>query len=199
MRARSLSLAVVFGLIVGQAAATDEPDELLRAKRVTIRTGEALVFAAKTPVNFDVPDLANDPTLEGGLLEVFDTGMTGGYQALPLPAAGWEVIGEVSGRRGWRYRGEGDLLDPCRIVRVSKKVVRFTCRDNVTLSPPFSGDVGVVLTIGQDSKRFCAVLGGTTLENSAGTLRRKGAPPPASCPTPTSPSGAFLDPPLPLS
>ena len=186
-------LALVIAVMVGPATANDEPDELVKGKRVTIRTGQVLTFVAKTPTNFDIPDLAtNDPTVEGGELHVFDTGGAGGSQVFPLPAGEWEVLGRDPGQRGWIYRGAGTPADPCRVVRVSKKVVRVTCRDNVTLSPPFSGDVGIIITVGTDSKRYCAQLGGTTITNTTGILRRKFAPAPGACPS--SPSGAFVDP-----
>jgi hypothetical protein len=60
----------------------------------------------------------------------------------------------------------------------------------MTLQPPFSGDFAVTLTVGTNSKRYCARFGGTPRQNSAMRFKRIDAPPPGGC---TSPSGAFLE------
>ena len=57
---------------------------------------------------------------------------------------------------------------------------------------PFAGDALVRLAIGpnlDDSKKYCAKFGGTTLRHDAMQLKRQNAPAPSAC----SPSGAFLD------
>jgi len=50
----------------------------------------------------------------------------------------------------------------------------------MTLSPPFSGGLAVVLTAG--STRYCTEYGGDTRRNRTNALRRKNAPPPLVCP-----------------
>jgi len=52
----------------------------------------------------------------------------------------------------------------------------------VTLNAPFTGNAGVILTIGTDKKRYCASFGGDEVDNASGTLIRKKADAPLACP-----------------
>ena len=72
--------------------------------------------------------------------------------------------------------------DPCRIVLVREKVIKGVCHGSgVTLTPPFTGEVGIVLTLGT-TDRYCAQFGGDEVRNDATLTRRKNATAPEVCP-----------------
>jgi len=62
----------------------------------------------------------------------------------------------------------------------------------ITLTPPFVGDLGVILTIGTNSKVYCASMGGTTDANTPRKLERHDSPAPGACPTPPTPLPELL-------
>jgi hypothetical protein len=192
----------VLGLILGSPPGTpanDEPDSLLPCEYITIRPGNVsgvgarLRFKCRLPGGTDLPDEPdNDPTVEGGILRVFDLGGAGGDDTYNLPAANWKRLpsNPLSTLRGFRYRAPVTPTDPCKLVLVRENVVRGVCRNQaMTLTPPFTGDAAIVLTVGTDSKRYCGQLGGSTLYNTT-KLWRRNAPAPTAC---ASPSGAFLE------
>ena len=139
-----------------------------------------------TPIIFDLPDPANDPTVEGGELAVFDKDGAGGFDVYPLPSTGWKALSPPGSGR-YRYRGAGTVADPCRTILVKETIVKAICKgDGVTLTPPFAGNVAFVLRVGTDSKRYCTDFGGTFVRNDPGALRRLDAPAPAFCATTTT-------------
>jgi hypothetical protein len=73
---------------------------------------------------------------------------------------------------------------------VKPKVIKAVCKDNVLLTTPFAASVGIILTVGTDSKRYCAEFGGQEKKNDAKLTKRKNAPPPAQCPAPQVPATA---------
>ena len=133
------------------------------------------------------PDAAPLPTIDvvatGGTLRVFDTGTTAGDDTYALPAGSrWKGLGNPPGSKGYKYRGAGDTGDPCKLVLVKEKIVKATCKGSgVTLRPPFTGDVGIVLSFGT-SERYCARFGGDDVRNDATLTRRRNAPAPGACP-----------------
>jgi hypothetical protein len=149
--------------------------------------GRIAKFVAKpTSDLFPLPDAANDPTINGGSFAIFDTAAAN-TNTYALPASGWQGLGSPPGSTGFKYRGAGSAGDPCKIVLVKSKVVKALCRGtSITLTPPFVGETGVILSIGTDTdtKRYCASFGGTTSRNDSTLLKRKDAPPPGACPTP---------------
>ena len=174
---RWVALFAVASTLGGAAAADDEPDELVAAKLVVVRPGKLLKFLAKGSI--PMPSPANDPTVAGATLAVFDTTFGGAGQSVSaLPASGWRAL--ASG--GFRYKG--GPADPCRTVLLRPTRIKATCGGAaVALAPPFAGEVGVVLTAGSASKRYCASAGGSERRNDAGGTKRADAPAPASCPT----------------
>jgi hypothetical protein len=72
-------------------------------------------------------------------------------------------------------------------VLIKAKVVKGVCRGaSVTLAPPFDGEVGIILTAGTDSKRYCASFGGAEVKNAPELAKRKDATA-AACATPVPP------------
>src|SRR5262245_15780876 len=98
MRARYgwLILAVCF---VSPTFASDEPDELLPGKITVIKPSKVAKFVAKPtpPTLFALPTAANDPTIEGGTLRIFDTSTGAGDETYALPVQpspyGWRALG----------------------------------------------------------------------------------------------------------
>jgi len=65
---------------------------------------------------------------------------------------------------------------------VRQKVAKGVCVGTaVTLTPPFSGDIGIVLSLGT-TDRYCARFGGDESRNDATLTKRKNAPAPGACP-----------------
>jgi hypothetical protein len=178
------ALACIVSLVAAVHAA-DEPDELMPGRVVIIKNAQVFKFISKPPtgMTFDLPDQTNAPTAEGGQLEVFDDDPFRPVSAdFALPSSGWKGLGNPAGSKGYKYRGAGTLTDPCRVVLVKEKVVAVCKGSGVTLPTPFLGQVGIVLTVGTDSKRYCASFGGATTRHDDSVLRRKDAPPPDFCP-----------------
>ncbi len=184
-RAGILVLAAV--LSGGTALAADEPDELMPGRIALIRTGSIAKFVSKpvTPALFDLPDPSNDPTTEGGSsLSIFDTGGSE-TDTYTLPQSGWKGLGSPPGSRGYKYKGLGSIADPCRVVLVKQKVVKAVCKGaGVQMTTPFGGNIGIVLNVGSDTKRYCAEFGGAVVKSTATILKRKSAAAPGACPTP---------------
>jgi hypothetical protein len=189
---RSSIVVVLAGLVslaVSLACASDEPDELLPGRVVYVKTATSPIFRFVSRPDpdtiFDLPDSTNDPTVEGGSLHVFDSNGDP-TMLVTLPAEGWKGFGDPAGTNGYKYAGDGSPSDPCRVV-VRSRIVKATCRGSgVTLTPSFV-QVNIILTIGTDSKRYCAQFGGTIVRNEPHKYQRKDAPAPSACPVPLTP------------
>jgi len=184
----SFSTALLALALAATALASDEPDELVSGKLLVI-TAETLKFTGKPPVrgeSLDLPNPTNDPRLEGGTLLVTDTGGGAGSEAFDLPAGSqWQRIppNEAKPLKGYRYRGTATAADPCRLVLVKRRAVKALCSGpGVTFTPPVTGNVEVVLTVGTDSKRYCAEFGGRSVRTRAAVAKRRNARAPAACP-----------------
>ena len=178
---------VVVGVLAwgffGQALASDEPDELAPGRLLIVKTGRLAKVILKPAATFDLPDATNDPRTEGATLQIADS--MGASNTYTLPSPGWRGLGSPGGSQGYRYKGAGTGSDPCRSVVVKDTVVKAVCKGvAVTLATPFTGNATVVLTVGTDSKRYCAEFGGVPVRNDASILKRKTAPAPAACPGP---------------
>jgi hypothetical protein len=176
-----------------QALTHDAPCIHRLPGRVTIiKPGTLAKFVTKpvTGGTFKLPTA--NPVADGGSLRIFDTATTAGDNSYTLPlGTSWKGLGNPSGSKGYKYKGAGTPGDPCKAVIVKEKVIKGVCRGSgVTLTPPFSGDVGIVLRVGT-TDRYCAQFGGDEVKNDATLTKRKNAPTPAACAG--SPSGAFVD------
>jgi hypothetical protein len=191
-----LGLLAAVGVLgaLGSARATDEPDETdVIGRSAIIRTGRVAKCVMKPiHVAFDLPDVpANDPTIEGGTIKFYERGNPGNANTFALLAAGWRKLGSDPGNpTGYRYRGTGLTGDPCRKVVVKAGAIRAVCKGpEVTLTPPLASAVlGVTLTLGTDSKRYCPVYGAA--RNDLGLFRAFRT---TNAGAPCSPSGAFVD------
>lgn len=185
----SIAAAVALGG-VSTAHANDEPDALIAAKLVMVKPGKITKFLAKG--TFTLPTAGADLTSEGATLEVFDTIFAGGgANTYTLAAGGWTALGNPAGSKGYKYKGAGSGADPCKVVLLKSNLIKAVCKGtSVTLTTPFAGNVGVILNVGTDTKRYCASFGGETKKNDAKLIKRKDAPAPGVCPfvlpTPTA-------------
>ena len=179
-----LAAACLAGLAPPPGGAADEPDELVPGTIAIVKPGKLAKFVAKpaTGQTFDLPDAANDPTVEGGHLDVSDA--TGpGSNTYALPSAGWSGLGSPVGSKGYKYNGAGTPSDPCKVVLIKETVIKAVCKGSgVTLTPPFAGDVSIVLSLGA-ADRYCALFSSADeVANDATLTKRKNAPAPGACP-----------------
>jgi hypothetical protein len=190
MHGRSIAVAMGIGAVIAATAAygSDQPDQLMPVKIMIVKPDKLAKFVAKG--NFTLPSPANDPSVEGAELRLLDVGGAAGDVTYALPASGWKQLG-AGGSKGFKYKGAGTASDPCKVVLVKQKVIKAVCKGpSLGLTPPFSGDAGIVLHVGADSIRYCGRLGGFTVSNTASTFKRKDAAAPTGCPgdvpTPTA-------------
>jgi hypothetical protein len=163
------------------------PTDLLPGRIVLIKPGTLAKFVAK-PVTGDTFALPTaNPIATGGSLRIFDLAATAGDDTYPLPVGtpplGWKGLGSPAGSKGFKYKGAGSLSDPCKVVLVKQTVVKGVCKGTgITLEPPFTGDVGIVLSLGT-TDRYCAQIGDDDeVRNDATMTKRKNAPAPGACP-----------------
>jgi hypothetical protein len=67
-------------------------------------------------------------------------------------------------------------------VLIKETVIKGVCKGTgIALTPPFDGDIGIVLSLGT-TDRYCAQFGGDETRNDATITKRKNAPAPGVCP-----------------
>jgi len=117
------------------------------------------------------------------MLRFFDTGGGAGDDTYGLPAGGrWRALGNPPGSKGYRYRGAGNVPDPCKVVVIKERLVKGVCRSpGVTLRPPFTGAIGIVLSLGT-TEQYCLRFGGTHVRNDGALTKRRDASAPGTCP-----------------
>lgn len=182
MRFAAIVPVVSLLLSIGQAAFGDEVDEtVIYGRAAVVRTGVLARFVAsptrRGDREFEPIDLPlNDPTIEGGNVLFYDRHDPSDQMRIALPASGWRAIGG-NPLRGFVYRGDGSVADPCRKVLVKAKRVVAVCRGaGITLAPPLVDEpvLGVTLTVGGDTpKRYCPVFGGFKTVNRPGFFRAR--------------------------
>lgn len=184
---------VVFtsSFITSNAIAADVP---IPGKVSVVKAGKLakLVSKATTPFPLPIPGSAEDPTVSGAQLDLFDTDFPGaGSVTFTLDKSGWTGLGNPAGSKGYKYKGKDDVIDPdpkgtCKSVLLKENVIKAVCKGTaVTLTTPFSGTEGVILGLPAGSvasTRYCAEVGGVEVKNDAKLMKRKDAPAPGSCP-----------------
>jgi hypothetical protein len=161
-------------------------DVLIPAKVGLLKPNKLMKVVSKpTAATLPVAGSAEDPTLGGAALTVFDTGSTANTMTFQLNAAGWSGLGNPAGSKGYKYKGKNDPGSACSAVLLKANVIKAVCKGAMTTTPPYNGEMGVILGIPAGTTaalRYCASLGGTTGKNDATQLKRKDAPAPAACP-----------------
>lgn len=102
-----VALTCLLAVVALRANAADEPDELVAGRIVIIKNAKLAKFVATPPTGatFDLPDDTNDPTAEGGLLEIFDNDPFRPVSAdFMLPASGWKGLGNPAGSKATSTR-----------------------------------------------------------------------------------------------
>jgi hypothetical protein len=170
---------------IGSTTSTTMPTLQPMPGRLTlVRFGNLAKFVAKPnpgdPTFF--PPMNNPLFIAGSSLRIFDTAATAGDDTYALPMGKWKALGNPPGTKGFKYKGDGTLSDPCKVVLLKRTVVKAVCvGSGVTLQPPFDGEVGIDLRIGAGD-HFCASFGGDEVQNDGSGLKRKSAPAPGACP-----------------
>jgi cysteine-rich repeat protein len=169
-------------VVAGQASAADN---LIPGKITLIKPGNIAkgIFKPAAPATFPID---GDPTaslVDPPSLQIFDTTAPGaGFVEYDLIAANWTGLGNPAGSKGYKYKGAGTPADPCKIVLVKEKVIKFICKGSgVTLAPPTQGGLGAVLKT-QPGSRYCGLFGGQEIKNDPTQTKRKDAAAPGECP-----------------
>ena len=181
----------VRGIVMGAALAlvcggiSNAADIGIPGKITVVKPGKLAKLVSKPAVS-PLPLAA--PT--GGSVRLKDLG-NGDTDTYPTTAGTWTGLGNPAGSVGYKYKGTKTAGDPCVVVLIKEKVVKAVCKGaDVTLADTaFVGVASWRIDTGAGD-RLCAELGGTTIKNQAGLLKRKDATAPGGC---ASPSGAFVD------
>jgi hypothetical protein len=138
-----------------------------------------------------------DPTIHGGVVQVFNAEVGVEVAKIVLPAAGWRLLGSPDAPRGFRF--DGDEPDPA-VRRVVLKSDSLTIEGRgpgfcYTLDEASQGRIGVRLTLGA-AIEWCAeappkAIGNPPSTDSNDRIDRFTAaprtPPPSACPMPPRP------------
>jgi hypothetical protein len=193
MAYETIRIVIAATVLVLSAVTARAEDFKIPGKLAAVKGAKLAKFVSKSaPGTFPLPapGSAEDPTIAGALLRMFDTDDPGaGEASFVLDQSGWTGLGNPAGSAGYKYSGKNDLLDPdpngtCRIVLLKEKVIKAVCGGAaVTLTPPFSGSEGIRLGIlaGSMAARYCATFGGELKRNDSTIAKRKNAPAPSEC------------------
>lgn len=157
--------------------------DLLPGRVVSIRSGALAKFIAQPAAGETFALPSADPFTTGGALRMFDMGLGAGDDSYALVlGAGWKGLGSPAGSKGYKYKGAGTPGDPCKVVLIKETVIKGVCTGSgINLTPPFDGDIGIVLSLGT-TDRYCAQFGGDDVKNDTTLTKRKNAPVPGACP-----------------
>lgn len=184
MRAIVLSAAALLIWLSHGGVALAFEEEIPGNVFVAKPDGRLVKFVAKAPPGTSFPMPSEEPGEVRTTLRVFDTGGEGGDDTYDLTEGEWVALGDPEGSRGYRYYGDSSEEEPCHRVTIKKRFIKVVCKEHddgvVTIEPPFAGQAGIVLTVGDDT--YCAELGGTEVRNNERVIRLKNAPAPSSCP-----------------
>lgn len=150
---------------------------------VLVRPASLAKFLAKPAAGDTFRLTVSDPMVVGGALRVRDLMGTAGDDTYSLPSGNWKGLGNPIGSKGYKYKGAGTPGDPCKVVLIKEAIIKGVCKGPaITLAPPFTGDVGIVLSVGT-TDRYCAQFDDSDeVKNDAILTKRKNAPAPGVCP-----------------
>jgi hypothetical protein len=138
-----------------------------------IKPGRVFRFVSRG--TFTLPGGADNPVTGGGTLcvESSSTGRT----TYVLDQAAWTGLGpDADGSKGFRFRGT-----TCRAI-IRETVVRGVCRRSTgAFALPETGDVAIVLAVGDGPRRYCGACGGTPRGDPEKVFRRTECDPPGAC------------------
>lgn len=125
-----------------------------------------------------------DPTLGGGALTVYDAAGTGEQTTVPLPSAGWSLLGSPSRPAGYRFRSSGPITSV--VVKTDQiAVAGGKAGWTYSLAAPPQGRVALRLALGS-ARPWCAAAPAKPPASLNDTATRFVAqpksPPPATCP-----------------
>jgi len=164
-------------------------------RRAVVRGPEKITIDLRPAEGgFALPAGADDPTVAGATLRVFDTTMPGaGSASWKLPAENWTARGTPPGSAGYTYRATNATEEThiCHKVSLTPERLKVVCVNTATaMSPPYQGDLGAVLEVGSD--RYCGTFGGIERQNDQKRFKRNSAPAPSACPQITAGRPNFL-------
>jgi hypothetical protein len=172
-----------------------------------------LVFDSERDATFLSGDAGTgaDPMLYGATLTLLNPG-SAEADSFDLPATKWTGQGSPPGAEGYVYKDAARSAGPCTKVRIRRERKGGRLKAKCAAAPGGSsmdfsldessqGSLRAELTIGAHGPRTCVEFGGTVLRDTpaidggTGMFKAKNALAPTACvqPTPSSPSGAFLD------
>jgi len=187
---RIVAIAIAIAALSLWVVPAQATDQLVPGKIFLMKPQKLAKVIAKpiSPAVFALPAPGNSPLIKPWAIwfKWFNV-----WFHFPLPSPNWKGLGNPPGSKGYKYKGDGTLADPCKVVLVKPKLVKGICKGpTLTPDPPHPGTVPIQVGAADVSDRYCAEFGGTEIRNDASLLKRKDAPAPASC---ASPSGAFVD------
>jgi hypothetical protein len=166
------------------AGATDIP---IPGKIAIVKAGKLAKLVAKPVSAFTIPGIgsAGDPVINGGEVNFFDTAGSG-ILTDTLGAGTWTGLGSPAGAKGWKYSNTGAPAGGAvKLIIMKTAVIKILAKSNGTVDGPLGGELGITLETGTDNR--CAELGGTSVKDEAGLIKKKDAPAPGTCPSPSPP------------
>ena len=184
MRLESCGRMLAAALAIACAAPAMAADINIDGKVLRIKDTKLFKFVARPASGgtFPLPAIGgtSDPLSNGGDVDVHDEGNIYGDLFDGLVAGVWSGLGDPPGSTGYKYK---NLAAPhegaVKTIILTERVIKIHARDDGTLDGPVSGRVQVILQTGGD--RYCAIFGGTTIQNIPGVVKLKDAPAPAEC------------------
>jgi hypothetical protein len=162
------------------AGATDIP---IPGKIAIIKAGKLAKLVAKPVGAFTIPGIgsAGDPVMNGGDVTFYDTGTVGAILTDTLSAGTWSGLGSPAGAKGWKYSNtSAPSGGAVKLIIMKTAVIKILAKASGTVDGPLAGELGISLETGTDNR--CAELGGTSVKDEPGLIKKKDAPAPGSCP-----------------
>lgn len=192
-------MGTVLVLSIGSAAAVDVPvpTKLYLSKASPLLT--KIVAKPTGPIILPTPNGPDDPRDFGAIvMPGCGPGLIGpifwenGDVFLPPPI--WKALGNPAGSKGYKYRGQGTMADPCKVVLIKSTVVKAVCRIvDSALPRPVGGNIGWEIRVGGGYRLCGETTGGTIAKDDTSAFKARNAPAPGVCADINSPSGAFVD------